>query len=119
MTEKEWVIVTTALTDLFDIVKQVAPERININKMYTAGKLLIQEHDRIRERCRMLNLLITPASPFAYANWSDKKISKDDWQQKNEELEKKKEAQHLEELGDLTQALKLSIEKAEKDRQEE
>lgn len=106
MTEQEWAIVTLAFTNLFDTVKELAPERINKDRVFTAGKILQQEQNRIRARQFFWLNAATEAAELS-------------WQKKNAELERKKEAQHLQELGDLTQALKLSIEKAEKDRQGE
>lgn len=107
MTEQEWIVVTLAFTDLFDIVKRAAPDQIHIDKTYAAGKILLREHDVIRARKSLLTNSLSLGRPSM------------NWQKRNEELEKKKEAQHAQELGDLTQALKLSIEKAEKDRQGE
>jgi len=112
MTEKEWMAVTLAFTDLFDKLKKAAPEQISIDKTLLAGKILQQEHDRIRARNLMFDYI-------NYVNWSDKKIPRDDWQKRNEELERKKEAERSQELGDLADTLKASIEKAEKDRQGE
>ena len=118
MTEKEWMAVTLAFTDLFDKLKKVAPEQISIDKTLLAGKILQQEHDRIRARNLMFSLLRPPTGALGRVNWS-KNTSQDDWQKRNEELEKKKEAERSQELGDLTDTLKASIEKAERDRQGE
>jgi hypothetical protein len=107
--------VTTAFTDLFDIVKEAAPTRVNIDKTFTAGKILMRELERIRA--------ITFWTPERVQNtivdFNNGAIPRTDSLNKhNAEVEKKKEAQRVQELGDLTQALKLSIEKAEKNRQE-
>jgi hypothetical protein len=111
MNEREWTAVVLAFTDLFDKLKKIAPEQINIDKSYVAGKILqdelkiIRRNDSLRRALRMgfsLNRTVTNS-----------------WQKQNEELEKKKEAQRAAELGDLTEALKLSIEKADRDRQGE
>jgi hypothetical protein len=114
MTEQEWMIVTTAFTSLFDIVKATAPEKIRVNTVFTAGRILALEHDRILAK---RTLFIDAASAaMASTGWNfQKPVS---LQKQNEELEKKKQAQR-EELNDLTDTLKASIEKAEKDRQGE
>jgi hypothetical protein len=117
MTEQEWTIVTLAFTDLFDIVKKVAPEQINVNKIFLAGKILQQEHNRIRAQRLMFTLF--RVSALQHADSMKDKMIQNDWQKHNEELEKKKEAERAQELGDLTDTLKASIEKAEKDRQGE
>lgn len=124
MNEREWTAVTLAFTDLFDKLKKIAPEQINIDKSYVAGKILQDELRRIRN----VEKMILPNFDWTWIASelnSGKGIrstgmrNNTNWQKQNEELEKKKEAQRAEELGDLTQALKLSIEKAEKDRQGE
>jgi hypothetical protein len=107
MTEQEWAIVTTALTDLFDTVKLIAPERININKMYMAGRILQMEQDRIRAR-----QYFTGAGAITGTRGPN-------WQKRNEELEKKKEAQRAQDMNDLSDTLKQSIEKINHERKEE
>jgi hypothetical protein len=110
MNEREWTAVVLAFTDLFDKLKMIAPEKINIDKSYIAGKILQDELKIIRRNESLRRALKMGFSLNRTVN---------DWQKQNQELEKKKEAQRAAELGDLTQALKLSIEKAEKDRQGE
>jgi hypothetical protein len=124
MNEREWTAVTLAFTDLFDKLKKIAPEQINIDKSYVAGKILQDELKRIRATSALENYYITNAGWLSYGIRptgirSTGMRNSMDWQKQNEELEKKKEAQRAEELGDLTQALKLSIEKADRDRQGE
>jgi hypothetical protein len=120
MTEQEWVIVATAFTGLFDIVKEKAPERIQIDRVFTAGRILAMEIERIRakrvsyERASVLGLLSMPSFP----NTTYTGMRRDNLQKHNEEVEKKKQVQR-EELNDLTDTLKASIENAEKDRQGE
>ena len=120
MTEQEWTIVARAFTGLFDIVKEKAPDRIQIDVVFTAGKILAMEIDRIQirlasyERASVLGLLSMPSFP----NTTYTGMRRDNLQKHNEEVEKKKQAQR-EELNDLTDTLKASIEKAEKDRQGE
>jgi hypothetical protein len=115
MNEREWTVVVLAFTDLFDKLKQIAPEQINIDKAYVAGKILQDELKRIRAK-EVPESIIRNWTSYRFKNGV--RIS-NNWQKQNEELEKKKEAERAQELGDLTQALKLSIEKAEKDRQGE
>jgi hypothetical protein len=109
MTEREWTAVVLAFTDLFDIVKEAeaAPSKVDVDKIFIAGKILQKEIDLIQVRETLLGMS------------SGMQGGTPDWKKHNEELEKKKEAQRSQELGDLTQALKLSIEKAEKNRQGE
>lgn len=120
MTEPEWAIVALAFTELFDTVKAIAPDKVHIDKTYAAGKILQKELDRIRAKRSLFTDLITDSMPnIGYRFKTTVGYRQQDWRKRNEELEKKKEAQRAQELGDLTQALKLSIEKAEKDRQGE
>jgi hypothetical protein len=112
MNEREWTAVTLAFTDLFDKLKKIAPEQINIDKSYVAGKILQDELKIIRR-----NEGVQRALRLGFS--LNRTVKTSEWQKQNDELEKKKEAQRAQELGDLTQALKLSIEKAEKDRQGE
>lgn len=121
MTEQEWTIVARAFTGLFDIVKEKAPDRIQIDRVFTAGKILAMEIERIRQHDRAFNFLVKIAGAECVSDTSlgiRVDPNKKNWEKRNEELEKKKQAQR-EELGDLTDTLKASIENAEKDRQGE
>jgi non-homologous end joining protein Ku len=115
MTYREWVIVTLAFTDLFDIAKEIAPERIKVDNVFTAGKILQAVRERIGQESPLVGYryryTVTPAPSRSVENMQS-------WQKRNEALEKKKQAQR-EELNDLTDTLKTSIENAEKDRQGE
>lgn len=115
MTEQEWTIVATAFTDLFDIVKNAAPEKINVNKMFTAGTILNQELERLRARRLFFNEMTNVNSTGMRSPGIH---SGRDWMKRNEELEKKKEAQHAQDAEDLAQTLRRSVEKVKKDRQE-
>jgi hypothetical protein len=121
MTDREWAIVTTALTDLFDIAKETAPTRINADRIYAAGVILNQELMRIRTiRANKYFLLreLYDAGAMKGGITSSGMRNAPDWQKKNEELEKKKEAQHAQDAEDLTQALKLSIQKIQERKEE-
>lgn len=113
MTEQEWTLVATAFTDLFDIAKNTAPEKINVNKVFAAGTILNQELERVRARRFIFNTMTGIGNNTAMRSPGSGR----DWMKRNEELEKKKEAQHAQEAEDLAQTLKLSIEKVKKDRE--
>ena len=124
MNEKEWTAVVLAFTDLFDKLKVIAPEKVNIDKTYMAGKILQKELELIRktnqrmEDLWRLNSYANFTSPEKRWLWPRDFIrttGAEDWRKQNEELEKKKEAQHAQEIGDLEQALRLSIEKINKE----
>jgi hypothetical protein len=117
MTKAEWSIVMLAFTDLFDIANRTSPKDIHIDKTFAAGTILIEELKRIRR-----NESVRQALKMGFSlNGTGGMVSGGgiNWKKRNEELEKKKEMQRAQELGDLTQVLKASIEKVKKDQQGE
>jgi hypothetical protein len=111
MTKAEWSIVMLAFTDLFDIANRTSPKEIHIDKTFAAGTILIEELKRIRRDESVRQALNRTGGMVSSGGI--------DWKKRNEELEKKKEMQRAQELGDLTQVLKASIEKVKKDQQGE
>lgn len=112
MTEPEWTTVVLAFTRMFDTLKVVAPEKIDVQQVETAGRILITELQRIRalQAFRMVAFRGQVSHTGTEQNV--------DWQRRNEELEKKKQAEYIQETQSLEDTLRASIKEAERKKNE-